>query len=166
MPAAQLRLTPAPASVGEARRMLRARLAEWGLDANDDVEMAATQALNELTTNALLHARTEFTVTLEYEDEVLRVCVEDGSVKLPAMRTYGTDATTGRGLAIVARLCRSWGSEKTDTGKRVWFEISTLADATTDDDTQLHLVSSSGSDDAPAPKLSAGPWARTTVLAA
>jgi two-component sensor histidine kinase len=165
MPAAQLRLPPSPASVGEARRMLRARLADWGLDANDDVEMSATQALNELTTNALLHARTEFNVVLEFEDEVLRVCVEDGSVKLPSMRSYGADATTGRGLSIVARLCRSWGSERTDTGKRVWFEISTLAE-TGGDDTHLHLVSSTGSGDAPEPSTVAGPRVSCLVLAA
>jgi hypothetical protein len=38
-------------------------------------------------------------------------------------RSYAVDAATGRGLRLVNRLCRSWGVEKAEPGKRVWFEL-------------------------------------------
>jgi hypothetical protein len=38
---------------------------------------------------------------------------------------YGTDAVTGRGLALVEQLASSWGVEGTPTGKIVWCTIAT-----------------------------------------
>ena len=121
MPTAQLRLAPAPESVGAARRMLRETLAGWGLSV---LEFAASQALTEIATNAVIHARTAFQVTVEWADDVLKVCVEDGSSRLPVQRRYAADATTGRGLSLVDRLCRTWGVRRTDAGKQVWFEVT------------------------------------------
>jgi anti-sigma regulatory factor (Ser/Thr protein kinase) len=130
MPTAQLQLPPEPESVGIARRMLRDQLIDWRIDG---LEFAASQALTELATNAVIHARTDFTVTVEWSEDVLRVCVHDRSPKLPVQRTYALDATTGRGLALVARLCRSWGVERDGTGKQVWFEVSAGAGVGDDD---------------------------------
>jgi anti-sigma regulatory factor (Ser/Thr protein kinase) len=103
---------------------LREQLSTWGLDA---LEFSACQALTELSTNAVIHARTEFGVTVDWSDDVLKVGVQDGSPKLPVERAYGLDATTGRGLALVGQLCRSWGVERRGAGKVVWFEV--VADA-------------------------------------
>jgi anti-sigma regulatory factor (Ser/Thr protein kinase) len=121
MPTASLRLAPTPESVGAARRMLRETLSTWGLPV---LEYAAAQALTEIATNAVIHARTAFNVTLQWADDVLKVCVEDESPRLPVQRSYAVDATTGRGLSLVDRLCRSWGVQRTETGKQVWFEVS------------------------------------------
>jgi anti-sigma regulatory factor (Ser/Thr protein kinase) len=121
MPTAQLRLPPEPRSVQTARRMARDTLASWGLDT---MEFAASQGLTELATNAVLHARTDFEVTLDWSDGVLRVCVRDYSRKPPRQRNYAAEATTGRGLSVVDRLCQSWGVEPTPDGKQVWFEVT------------------------------------------
>lgn len=126
MPTAELRLPPEPSSVGTARHLLRETLERWHLSG---LEFAAAQALTEIATNAVIHARTDFSVVIEWDDEVLRVCVHDHSPRLPMPRSYGVDATTGRGLAMVARLCRSWGVESTDDGKQVWFEVAGGEDA-------------------------------------
>jgi signal transduction histidine kinase len=90
--------------------LLRESLTAWGLD---DLEYVASQALTELATNAVLHARTDFDVTVERTAGVVRVCVEDRSPRLPVQRSYAVDAATGRGLRLVNRL----------PGKRVWFEL-------------------------------------------
>lgn len=121
MPSERLRLPPEPSSVGTARHLLRQMLERWDLEG---LEFAATQALTEIATNAVIHARTEFEVIIDWDGGVLRVCVHDHSPRLPMPRRYGLDATTGRGLAMVDRLCRSWGVEATDDGKQVWFEVT------------------------------------------
>lgn len=144
MPSEQVRLAPEPSSVGSARAMLREALTRWDLD---DLEFAASQALTELATNAVIHARTEFVVSVTWENEVLRVCVEDSSPRLPAQRNYAIDATTGRGLALVDRLCHSWGIERTDVGKRVWFEVIEGEDAFGDDGDLLALFDDDGDEE-------------------
>ncbi|HEU5035255.1 MAG TPA: ATP-binding protein [Mycobacteriales bacterium] len=121
MPAEHLRLPPEPSSVGAARSLLRRALSQWDLDG---LEFAASQALTELATNAVIHARTPFEIAILWNGERLRVCVEDHSPRLPARRSYAVDATTGRGLGMVERLCRSWGVETFEDGKRVWFEVA------------------------------------------
>ncbi|MDQ1695320.1 MAG: hypothetical protein QOJ03_673 [Frankiaceae bacterium] len=131
MPSARVSLAPEPQSVGRARRLLRESLATWGLD---NLEFAASQALTELATNAVIHARTDFDVLLEWTDGALHVGVEDRSARMPVQRSYAIDAATGRGLRLVNRLCRSWGVERTDAGKRVWFEIADVAGAEDYDD--------------------------------
>lgn len=121
MPTADLSLAPEPSSVGAARRFLRATLEQWGVG---ELEYAANQALTELATNAVIHARTPFEVTIEWADDVLRVLVVDRSPQLPVQRSYRADAATGRGLAVVSSLCRSWGSEPRAGGKAVWFDLT------------------------------------------
>ena len=57
-----VRLPPAGASVGEARRFVTALLAERGLEHLQD---DATLAVSELVTNAVLHARTTIEVRVD-----------------------------------------------------------------------------------------------------
>ena len=119
---AELPLPAAPASVAEARRFLRTTLSDWDAEA---LEWRATQALSELVTNAVLHAGTAVTVRLELVGAGhLRLEVRDGSVRVPQQRRYGTQATTGRGIALVDGLSDRWGVDATGGGKTVWCELS------------------------------------------
>ena len=127
MPRAQRTFAADPRNVAASRGFLRATLGGWGAG---DLEYVAAQALSELTTNAVIHARTDFDVMLEWAGEVLWVGVHDRSPKLPLQRRYTAEAATGRGLRLVSRLCRSWGIEETADGKTVWCEI--VLDATGD----------------------------------
>jgi anti-sigma regulatory factor (Ser/Thr protein kinase) len=117
MSPARLVLPPVTQSVGEARRFLHDNLQRWGLP---DLEWGAVQVLSELATNAVMHARTEFTVVLRDVEELLRIEVHDRDPRLPHQRHYGVTATTGRGLALVATLSQSWGVDGNPAGKVVW----------------------------------------------
>jgi anti-sigma regulatory factor (Ser/Thr protein kinase) len=108
-------------SISDARRFLRRSLAAWGVD---DYELGGPQVLTELATNAALHARSAYTVHLVLEADALLVEVTDSSPALPQHRNYGPDATTGRGIALVAALSTAWGVESSPTGKTVWCRVA------------------------------------------
>jgi hypothetical protein len=76
----------------------------------DDVQIV----LSELVTNAIRHAGTDVTVTLEVGDGHLRVEVGDGDIRPPAMPAADLDAASGRGLFIVSALARAWRYERTE----------------------------------------------------
>jgi anti-sigma regulatory factor (Ser/Thr protein kinase) len=118
---AQVQLPPDAGSVRDARRFLRETLASWDAE---PLEWTASQALSELVTNAVLHAGTPVTVSLALlDDGRLRLEVGDGSPRVPHQRRYGQQATTGRGIALVAGLAETWGVEPRTGGKTVWCEL-------------------------------------------
>jgi hypothetical protein len=114
-------LEPVSASVPEARRFVADRLSGTPGDA---VEVARL-LVSELVTNAVLHARTELTLTLDRTDSVVRVQVEDHNPRLPVLRSQSGDAGTGRGLRVLDKMASSWGSHTIEGGKVVWFELWT-----------------------------------------
>ncbi len=113
-------LPPAAASVPRARRFVCDSLRHLDAAAAcDDAEAL----VSELATNVVLHARTSFTVEVSRAGQTVRVCVLDSSPVQPRVRHYGTEATTGRGMRLVASLSAAWGVEPAGTGKTVWFEL-------------------------------------------
>ncbi|WP_298461306.1 ATP-binding protein [uncultured Cellulomonas sp.] len=117
-------LYPIPQAVAAARRYVAECLA--GLRATA-VQECAELGVSELVTNAVLHARTPFTVTVRRsQNGVARVEVTDGSALSPQQRRLSALATTGRGLRLVASLSLDWGVTPLpagqDQGKTVWFE--------------------------------------------
>lgn len=111
-------------SVPVARRFVRETLASWGVE--DRFEWVATTVVSELTTNAVLHARTGFTVRLTLTDDALRIEVSDGSPRIPVPRQFDRHATTGRGLRMLGSLSPAHGIEPTPTGKTVWAELHAI----------------------------------------
>ena len=108
-------------SVPAARRFVRDRLVALGaVGACEDAEAL----ISELASNAVLHARTPFTVEVSRQGETVRVRVLDASPSSPRVRDYGTDATTGRGMRLVAAMSSDWGIESQSGEKTVWFELS------------------------------------------
>jgi two-component sensor histidine kinase len=80
---------------------------------------------SELATNAILHARTPFTVTLERIDDVVVLTVSDDSPRTPVRRATGPTGSSGRGLDIVAMTSRDWGVDAArDATKKVWASFS------------------------------------------
>lgn len=109
----------APETVSEARRFVSATLDGWGADAD-----AATLLTSELATNAVIHARSVYTVTIERYDGQVRIGVVDRSPSQAHRRHYSSTSATGRGLAMVAELATAWGVDVVpDGGKCVWFEL-------------------------------------------
>ncbi len=59
--------------------------------------------------NALLHAHTASVVTISVAEDHVRVEVRDFTPVLPVQRDYSEQATTGRGMALVAALTHEHG---------------------------------------------------------
>ena len=107
--------------VRDARRFLAAVLQDWD---TDEFDFGAPQVLSELATNAALHARTPFTVAVHLDEGCLLLEVSDLSPRLPRPRRYAMDATTGRGIGLVAALSSQWGTTASGQGKTVWARVS------------------------------------------
>jgi len=120
----RIELEPQPASVGAARRFVRAALRASALAAvSEDAELM----VSELVTNAVLHARTGVTVTVSSRrrgrDLVLHVGVRDTSARSLRAPKYSQLASTGRGLKIGRELAADSGVRLEGGGKTVWFEL-------------------------------------------
>jgi anti-sigma regulatory factor (Ser/Thr protein kinase) len=92
----------------------------WG---RDDLVDDGTLVVAELATNAILHARSDFTVGLSHSGKSVRVVVGDASAAGPAPGNPGPDSVAGRGLRIVGAIARSWGHQTVGAGKLVWAEL-------------------------------------------
>lgn len=110
-----------PASVPQARRLVRSQLAVWGLaDCSDVAELLTS----ELLTNALRHGWGNPILTLSWQDGTLRCQVQDANPALPHISPPHPDGG-GQGLRLVDQLSCSWGSDRASVGKLVWFELPT-----------------------------------------
>ena len=116
-----------PASVAEARRVVRECCREHGLGVDEDVLALLT---SEVVTNALRHARTAVGLRISADARRLRVEVSDGSRTRPVRTDAGADdgaagsaAASGRGLVLLDRLAATWDVRRTPEGKTVWFEL-------------------------------------------
>ena len=117
-------LDPVPASVSLARSFVSDQLDEY----DDDVRDVALLLTSELVTNAILHARTPVELGVLRDGERVLVCVADRLGEGPALvpRDKSRDRPGGRGLALVADLSETWGTETYTGGKTVWFVLHGL----------------------------------------
>lgn len=119
--AAELELVGAPSSVGDARQFVAGVLDAGGVF---DDSWVAAQVVSELATNAVVHAGTPFVVRVAFDDVRIRISVTDlRPLARATMRRFSTEATTGRGLRMVANLSESWGVERSRGAKTVWSEL-------------------------------------------
>ncbi|RYU10045.1 ATP-binding protein [Nocardioides iriomotensis] len=151
--AVERRLPPEPASVGEARRLVRDLLV--ASDREDLLESGAL-VVSEVVTNALLHAGTPIDVAAWVDGTGLRVEVSDGSPHLPARRRYATTAGTGRGMLMLESVVDDWGVTRHDRGKTVWFHLTDPAANAERQELQ--------EDEAPARRTTAGDVVRVELL--
>lgn len=112
---------PVPLAIRGARRFVESALLAWG--ETELLENAAVVA-SELATNAVRHARSPFRVSIARVDGIVTLVVHDGSADSAEPRRLNPDAEGGRGLALVAALCPSWGTEVVPDGKIVWAELA------------------------------------------
>lgn len=108
------------ASIRKARLFVDVTLSAWDLHGLREPAVLLT---SELATNAVVHARTPFRITVLL-DEDLTVEVADGSDDLPSVESGAIDGESGRGLLLVSRLADRWGSRREESGKTVWFSLA------------------------------------------
>jgi anti-sigma regulatory factor (Ser/Thr protein kinase) len=112
---------PNPSEVFAARHFVACVLERWGMEIAD-----LPLLVSELATNAVLHARSDFEVTVIRAPRCVRVEVFDQNTRLPSFAVAPTDAYSGRGLMLLRGLSTNWGVEShSEVGKTIWFEVDT-----------------------------------------
>lgn len=109
-----------PAALRHVRRFVDDTLHSWHRAALTET---AKFVVNELASNAVEHAGSEFVVSLSRDGEAVRVAVGD---RIPNVAAAPTEAHRdgGRGLQLVDALCENWGQDDAPEGKLVWARVS------------------------------------------
>lgn len=115
------RFPRSPAAPAQARHFVREWLTARG---HWHVIETAQLAVSELATNAVTHARSDFTVSLDQSAEAVRIVVGDTSTDPPQRRQASEISPRGRGLSIVWALTSATGHVLVDGGKLVWADVA------------------------------------------
>ena len=107
-----------PRSASRARAFVTHHLVDHQLfDLVDSVRLVTS----ELATNAVVHSRGSFTVSLSGIDDAVLLAVQDTSSSRPVPRTAEIMDTSGRGMMLVGMLSQDWGVTADGEGlKTVW----------------------------------------------
>lgn len=102
-----------------------------GAGAGDAAACDTAIVATELAANAVLHARSGFTMTVSRSAGVTRIAVRD-KTPVPGLDAAGPAAAgegvpftvmSGHGLSVVARLASRWAVDPLPDGKVVWAEL-------------------------------------------
>lgn len=116
-----LHLPPDSSSPRRARQFVDQVLHQWQRDGSID---RLALIASELVTNAVRHAKTDITIELSSEEELLRLEVVDHGDERPVFLENDPETPGGLGLPIVEALASSWGvTSRNDGGKGVWAEV-------------------------------------------
>ncbi|RPE37596.1 PAS domain S-box-containing protein [Streptomyces sp. Ag109_O5-1] len=107
-----------PTAVGTARHLAARQLGAWRLE---HLLPTVELIVSELVTNALRYGSGPVRLRL-IQHQVLTCEVSDNSTSHPHPRHPSTLDERGRGLFLIARLSRRWGSRSASNGKVVWAE--------------------------------------------
>ncbi|MFG3037248.1 ATP-binding protein [Streptomyces sp. NPDC048330] len=138
-PSDSLTLATTPNAVRWARLHTTDTLSRWRVPAKviETVELI----VSELTTNAVQHPEEgeqvspysslstlrTFELVLQIGNGAVRVSVWDNDEQAPVLKQPGVDATSGRGILLVAAMSSKWGHypvrNRDRTGKVVWAEV-------------------------------------------
>ena len=119
-PVWSLTLPPTPNSVRAARRFIVQAFQAMGADATSPADLL----VSELTTNAVVHAKTKVRVSVSCHDHRFHVEVRDDDPQPPHLVEPDPLALRGRGMLLVDALADAWGVNGNDRGKTVWFELA------------------------------------------
>ncbi|MFD8338968.1 SpoIIE family protein phosphatase [Streptomyces solisilvae] len=107
-----------PAVVADARSHAAQQLAVWGLE---ELLFTTELLVSELVTNAIRYGRAPIQLRMIRQNTL--ICeVADGNSTSPHLRHARTTDEGGRGLFLVAQLCRRWGTRYAAPGKIIWAE--------------------------------------------
>lgn len=115
---ARTELPASLASLRRARQFVAEQLADWS---HDELIPVATVIVNVFVENVLQHTTSAPVLILESDGSMVTISVQDESSTTAARHEdpyRGGERVSG--LAIVASVCRAWGSTPTPSGKTVW----------------------------------------------
>ncbi|MDI1462675.1 ATP-binding protein [Catellatospora sp. KI3] len=118
-----LGLSPDPQAPAEARDMLADGCALW--DVPHPAHLVLRQICSELVSNAVRHARTDFTLELRDGPQHVHLAVHDHDPALPPPPLRRS--ADSRGLLLVDVLASGWGIIPVDGGKVVWATVPRTA---------------------------------------
>jgi len=118
---ARIELPPDPVSARTGRRFILGCCQQWHLE-----QLAETAELltAELVANAVVHARSEVTLTARQDRHGLLVEVDDLDSRPAHFTPAAPDALGGRGLVLIDNLAHTWGTTMNPSGKTVWFRLA------------------------------------------
>jgi anti-sigma regulatory factor (Ser/Thr protein kinase) len=125
---AELSMLPNGAAPAHARQWLRDMLTGFG--PSSELLEDTIVVVDELVTNAVIHAATPILVVLEYSPDRCHCSVTDKCVEGPLPRLVERADGTGRGLRLVRAIATEWGIERSAAGTTVWAEIGAYAGST------------------------------------
>ena len=112
---------PELTAAGQARRFLDEIVERWNCQPALDVMRLL---ISEVVANAVVHARSDPTVSVRLLGPAIRIEVSDDSDLVAEPSHADEESEGGRGLAIVASQASDWGvSPRPEGGKTVWFEM-------------------------------------------
>jgi hypothetical protein len=114
----QVQLPDEPASARLVRRLVAQTCHEWAIPG---MVTDAVVVASELTENMVCHARSEGWLRLVLRSNRLTIAVADADPRPPQLRVPGLCTAGGRGLVLVDKLSRTWGTaHRPPNGKVVW----------------------------------------------
>jgi anti-sigma regulatory factor (Ser/Thr protein kinase) len=106
---------------GRARRLVVAALRRWGID--ETLVHNAALVLSELANNAVIHARSSFSIEVCAHESALRIAVADTRPHARVGEAGSLIPRLGHGLGVIEVLSSEWGVEDRPGGKVVWAEL-------------------------------------------
>ncbi|WP_184577229.1 ATP-binding protein [Streptomyces zagrosensis] len=109
-------------SAGIARRLVRAALETWKLEALIEV---SELVVSELASNSIMHSGSpHMRVAVDRTgDDRVRVAVSDKSRQAPATSHASDEDESGRGLLLVEAFAERWDTDYRLWGKVIWAEM-------------------------------------------
>ena len=116
-----LGFVPTPTVLRAVRRFVADVLRGWGADQL----VGYSQIIAcELATNAMMHARSPFRLSITRKPAAIEIAVLDASTLRPETRPIDPNRPGGRGLVLVDRIAQRWGYRDEVDGKTVWAELA------------------------------------------
>ncbi len=79
---------------------------------------------SEAVTNSVIHARSPSTLRIQLVGDTVRITVTDAGFGRLAIRGIADHGTSGgRGLFIIDQLSLRWGTNQSESGTEVWFDL-------------------------------------------
>jgi hypothetical protein len=106
------------------RHLVGRNCQEWGIP---ETVPDAVVVTSELIDNMVQHARSEGQLRLELRRHALCIAVTDADPHRPQLRLPGLSAAGGRGLVLVDKLSRTWGTAPRFGGGKVVWAVLTVS---------------------------------------